>query len=126
MPAGTSAARATNGALRAGAAAAARLADYDRVVNESFIMNDLHRTRNMRLAFKDGFYAGGIKAALMTLTGGRFPGGRIPMEPDAEGERQLTPASPPGLPPPYGQLTFAKQDAVLQPGNATTQHMPVH
>src|SRR5260370_28645343 len=126
MPAGTSAARATNGALRAGAAAAARLADYDRVVNESFIMNDLHRTRNMRLAFKDGFYAGGIKAALMTLTGGRFPGGRIPMEPDAEGERQLTPASPPGLPTPGGQLTFSKVDAVFKSRNAARDTSPVH
>ncbi len=28
---------------------------------------------------RGGFYAGGIKAGLMTLTGGRFPGGRIAM-----------------------------------------------
>src|SRR5260370_20781674 len=126
MPAGTSAARATNGALRAGAASAARLADYDRLVNESFIMNDLHRTRNMRLAFKEGFYAGGLKAALMTLTGGRFPGGRIPMEPDAEVERQITPASRPGLPTPDGQLTFSKVDAVFKSGNATRHTIPVH
>jgi len=34
---------------------------------------DLYRTRNMRLAFRDGFYLAGIQAALMTLTGGRFP-----------------------------------------------------
>ena len=33
--------------------------------------------RNMRLAFKDGLYVGGVKAGLMTVTGGRFPGGRI-------------------------------------------------
>ena len=126
MQSGIFAARAIHAALRAGDASAARLADYDRLVNESFIMNDLHRTRNMRLAFKDGFYAGGIKAALMTLTGGRFPGGRIPMEPDAEVERQLTPASPPGLPTPDGQLTFSKVDAVFKSGNATRDTIPVH
>src|SRR5438445_5307268 len=36
-----------------------------RLVNASFIMKDLHRTRNMRLAFKDGFYVGGAKASRM-------------------------------------------------------------
>jgi len=69
MQSGIFAARAIHAALRAGDASAARLADYDRLVNESFIKKDLYRTRNMRLAFKDGFYAGGLKAGLMTLTG---------------------------------------------------------
>src|SRR5712671_1119335 len=126
MQSGIFAARAIHAALRAGDASAARLADYDRLVNESFIMNDLHRTRNMRLAFKEGFYAGGLKAALMTLTGGLFPGGRIPMEPDAEVERQITPASRPGLPTPDGRLTFSKVDAVFKSGNATRDTIPVH
>ena len=31
-------------------------------------MNDLYRTRNMRLAFKDGLFLGGLKAGLMTVT----------------------------------------------------------
>src|SRR5437867_12276007 len=75
-------------------------------------MKDLHRTRNMRLAFKDGFYAGGVKAALMTLTGGRFPGGKIAMEPDAAVERLFNPASRPGPATPDGRLTFSKVDAV--------------
>ena len=51
--------------------------------DESYIAEDLRRTRNMRLAFKSGFYTGGIKAGLMTVTGGRFPGGRIRVEEDA-------------------------------------------
>src|SRR5213593_2228479 len=76
MQSGMLAARAIHAGLKAGDASAGRLAEYDRSVNTSFIMKDLHRTRNMRLAFKDGFYAGGVKAALMTLTGGRFPGER--------------------------------------------------
>src|SRR6266852_4016488 len=83
MQSGILAARAIHAGLKAGDASAASLAEYDRSVTASFIMKDLFRTRNMRLAFKDGFYADGVKAALMTLTGGRFPGGKIGMEPDA-------------------------------------------
>ena len=66
--------------------AAAQLASYDTKVDGSFIVKDLHKTRNMRLAFKSGFYVGGMKAGLMTLSGGRFPGGKIPVEEDAAEE----------------------------------------
>src|SRR5256885_13046999 len=45
-----------------------QLARYDRLVDDSFIMRDLYCTRNMRLAFKDGLYIGGVKAAVMTAT----------------------------------------------------------
>src|SRR5881409_1707143 len=123
---GMFAARAIFAGLKGGDTSAARLADYDRLVNASFIMKDLYRTRNMRLAFKDGFYVGGLKAAVMTLTGGRFPGGRIAMEPDAEVQRRLTPASRPGLPTPDGRLTFSKVDAVFKSGNATRDTIPIH
>ena len=126
MQSGILAARAIHAGLKAGDASAAPLAEYDRSVNASFIMKDLFRTRNMRLAFKDGFYAGGVKAALMTLTGGRFPGGKIPMEPDAAVERRVTPASRPGPTTPDGRLTFSKVDAVFKSGNATRDTIPVH
>src|SRR5438270_5635799 len=110
---GIFAARAIFGALIAGDTSAARLAEYDRLVNESFIMKDLYRTRNMRLAFKDGFFVGGAKAALMSLTGGRFPGRRIGVEPDANVERRFTPGLRPGsVVAPDGRLTFSKVDAV--------------
>jgi electron-transferring-flavoprotein dehydrogenase len=123
---GIFAARAIFGALAAGDTSSARLAEYDRLVNDSFIMKDLYRTRNMRLAFKDGFFAGGAKAALMSLTGGRFPGGRIAVPRDADVERRLTPASRPGLPTPDGRLTFSKVDAVFKSGNATRDTIPTH
>jgi len=125
MQSGIFAARTIHAGLKAGDASAARFAEYDRLVNESFIMKDLYRTRNMRLAFKDGFYAGGIKAALMTLTGGRFPGGKIAMEPDANVERTLTPSAGPGITP-DGRLTFSKVDGVFRSGNATRDTIPVH
>ena len=90
MQSGMYAARAAFAALKAGEPSAAALAAYDRMVNDSYIVGDMYRTRNMRLAFKDGLYLGGLKAGLMTVTGGRFPGGRIEMPEDARTPR--TPA----------------------------------
>ncbi len=123
MQSGMFAARAIFQALKRGDTTAASLAEYDRLVDASFIREDLYRTRNMRLAFKDGFYAGGIKAGLMTLTGGRFPGGRIAMHADANAPR--TRAAPVSLPP-DGKLTFSKLDAVFRSGNATRDTIPSH
>jgi electron-transferring-flavoprotein dehydrogenase len=120
---GIFAARAIFGALRAGDASAGQLAEYDRLVNASFIMRDLYRTRNMRLAFKAGFYAGGLKAGLMTLTGGRFPGRRIAMQPDAAVGRH---ASAMSSFVPDGRLTFSKVDGVFKSGNATRDTIPTH
>ena len=124
---GMLAARAIFAALQAGEASPARLGAYDRMVSESFVVRDLYRTRNMRLAFKDGFYRGGLKAALMTLTGGRLPGRKIAVERDAEVERRLTAGASPGLDlVPDGKLTFSKVDGVFKSGNATRDTIPGH
>src|SRR5438309_339560 len=121
MQSGLFAARAIFQALKGGDTSAERLAEYDRLVDSSFIVHDLYRTRNVRLAFKDGFFAGGVKAALMTLTSGRFPGGKIEMPRDADVERTLAPGASPGREPfvPDGRLTFSKVDGVFKSGNAT-------
>jgi len=90
-------------------------------------MKDLYRTRNMRLAFKDGFFVGGAKAALMSLTGGRVPGRKITVERDADVERTLTSGLRPGsVVAPDGRLTFSKVDAVFKSGNATRDTIPTH
>ena len=123
MQSGIYAARAIHKALLAGDTGAASLAEYDRLVNESYIARDLYKTRNMRLAFKDGFYAGGLKAGLMTLTGGRFPGGAIAMHADAAAPRTSGAAEPFT---PDGALTFSKVDAVFKAGNATRDTIPTH
>lgn len=125
MQSGIYAARAAFEALAAEDVSAAHLAVYDGMVNRSYIIEDLHRTRNMRLAFKDGFYWGGLKATLMTLTGGRFPGGRIALPEDAAQEKDLPLNPDPGLVP-DGTLTFSKVDAVFKSGNATRDTIPVH
>lgn len=123
MQSGIYAARVAFDALKAGSSAASALAAYDQQVNQSYIVSDLHRTRNMRLAFKDGLYVGGVKAGIMTLTGGRFPGGKIDMPADAETPRESTPST---SFTPDGVLTFSKVDAVFKSGNATRDTVPSH
>jgi electron-transferring-flavoprotein dehydrogenase len=121
MQSGMYAARAIFQALKAGDTSAARLAEYDRLVDDSYIARDLYRTRNMRLAFKNGFYAGAVKAGLMTVTGGRFPGGRIAMEADVQAPKRA-----PGPPPPPPEGAISKLDAVFKAGNATRDDIPSH
>ena len=123
MHSGILAARATHAALRADDVSAAGLVSYDRAMHESYVMADLHRTRNMRLAFKDGLYVGGVKAGLMTVTGGRFPGAKIDMPEDAAAPRRVSAAAPFT---PDGTLTFGKLDAVYKSGNATRDTIPSH
>ena len=115
MQSGMYAARAIHAHLNGGR----DLGEYDRLVNQSDIVGDLRRTRNMRLAFKDGFYLGGLRAALMSLTGGRFPGGRYRMHADAEVARRVSTASAPAP-------GISKVDAVFKSGNATRDTIPNH
>jgi len=123
MQSGIYAARAAFAAIKAGDTSAARLAAYDHMVNESYIATDLQKTRNIRLAFADGFVLGGAKAGLMTLTNGRFPGGNRTMHADADQERTVAPAEPFM---PDNVLTFSKLDAVFKSGNATRDTVPNH
>jgi electron-transferring-flavoprotein dehydrogenase len=120
---GIHAARVSFQALKRGDASAAVLSEYDRLVRQSYVVRDLVRTRNMRLAFKDGFFIGALKAGLMTLTGGRFPGRRIPMHSDAGSPRRVEAAEPFT---PDNKLTFSKVDAVFKSGNATRDSIPSH
>jgi len=110
-------------ALKSGDASAKTLASYDRSLRDSFVFEDLERTRNMRLAFKSGFYLGGLKASIMSLTRGVFPGGRIPIEEDAAEPRRSVPAAEFS---PDGKYAFSKVDAVFRSGNKTRDDIPSH
>jgi len=123
MKSGILAGRAIFQALKAGDTSAVQLASYDGSVRESYIQSELHTTRNMRLAFKSGFYVGSVKAAMMSLTAGRFPGGRITVDDDAEEPRKSGPAAEFK---PDGKYTFSKLDAVFRSGNATRDDVPSH
>jgi electron-transferring-flavoprotein dehydrogenase len=139
MQSGIIAARTILAALKAGAPSAHHLAEYDRLVDHSYISKDLYRTRNMRLAFRDGFWLGGIQAALMTLTRGIFPGWMYGMHRDADVPRRSTPGlrpravpegaargSPLGRPGSAEPNAVSKVDAVFKSGNATRDTIPTH
>ena len=98
----------------------AELLEYDAMVDDSYISSDLHRTRNMRLAFRDGFYLGGLQAALMTLTGGRFPNGRYRMHADVDVARRFSAGSA------EAASGVSKVDAVFKSGNSTRDTIPSH
>ena len=123
MKSGILAARSIYAALKKNDTSAASLASYDSAVRKSFIRDDLYRTRNMRLAFKSGFYVGGVKAALMTVSRGALFGSRIPIEEDAREPKTTT---PPKEAKPDGKLTFTKLDGVFRSGNNTRDDAPSH
>ncbi|MFN2637007.1 MAG: 4Fe-4S dicluster domain-containing protein [Gemmatimonadaceae bacterium] len=124
MQSGMFAARAAFDALKRKDTSAASLKEYDTMIDGSYIAKDLRRRRNMRLAFQEsGYYMAGIKAGLMTVTAGVFPGGKILSHRDADVPREVVP-SPPLVPD--GKLTFSKLDAVFKSGNATRDDIPSH
>ena len=94
------------------------LASYDERVRSGFIFKDLKKVRNMRFAFKDGFWSGSIKAALMTITGGAFPGDPSSFHDDAEEKKA------PGTE--YENTGLSKVDGVYQAGNKTRDDIPSH
>ncbi len=126
MQSGIYAARTIAEALARGDTSHASLSSYDRLVDESYIRADLYRTRNMRLAFKDGFWVGGAKAGLMTVTGGRVPGARIRMGADAATPKKLARGSEDSPAATASELSISKLDAVFKSGNATRDTIPSH
>lgn len=124
MHSGIMAARAIFEGLKKGGTSADHLAGYTSSVDDSVIMKDLKERRNMRLAFKGGFVSGVIKAGLMTLTRGAFPGRKISISEDAAAPKHLGPEREPLVPD--GKLTFSKVDAVYKSGNQTRDDIPSH
>lgn len=123
MHSGMLAARAIFKALKADDVSAEGLKSYTESADSSYIATDMKKTRNMRLAFKKGFIGGGMRAGLMTLTGGAFPGGKIDVEEDAAEPKVLAGETPFT---PDGKLTFSKVDAVFKSGNQTRDDIPTH
>lgn len=111
-------------ALKEDDPSAARLAGYDTLIQQSFIPEDLYRTRNMRLVFKSGLVRGGLKAGLQQLTGGRLPAGRVEVEPDVDVPRVAGP--PASNRESAGRSSIDKLDAVYRSGNSTRDDIPSH
>ena len=123
MFSGIYAARAAFQALKSGNCDRDGLSAYDDLVRASTISRDLYRSRNMRTGFKAGFYRGGLRSAMSIISGGRWPGKRIPVEEDAAEPKTVVPADEFS---PDGQYTLSKVDAVFRSGNATRDDIPSH
>ena len=96
------------------------LSEYDKMIKNSYVWSDLDKVRNIRQAFKSGFIAGGIKAGLMTLTQGAFPGDSSHFEEDAAESKEVRDdfkIENPGL---------SKVDAVYMSANKTRDDIPSH
>ncbi len=119
MKAGILAARSIFEAIKKGDYSQKSLSSYDQKIKESYIWKDLKETRNMRLAFKSGFYCGGIKASLMTLTKGALFGQKIKVEEDAHDIKNVSSTK-------LEKPELSKVDAVFLAGNKTRDDIPVH
>lgn len=94
------------------------LSIYDASLEDSPILADLRRTRNMRPAFQRGFWRGALVSALSTLTGGALPRSILTVREDIEAPRE----APVTRPPP----AFGKLDGVFRSGNNTRDDIPSH
>ncbi|MFQ5456055.1 MAG: 4Fe-4S dicluster domain-containing protein [Nitrospirota bacterium] len=99
------------------------LSGYQKAIRESFIWEDLYRTRNIRQAFSYGLIPGGAMAWLMTLTGGLFPGWRFRSRADNEQSLFRTRRK---YPKADGKIVFDKLSSVFASGNISRDNQPVH
>jgi electron-transferring-flavoprotein dehydrogenase len=125
MQAGIYAAETIFEGLKRGEGVVTDLAGYEERVRSSAIDKEMYRSRNMRQVFSKGFFAGGVMANLMEISGGRFPGGHFHTENDAEVEVFIGDRSK-RYPKPDGKLTFDKLSSVFLSGNATRDDAPNH
>ncbi len=121
MMSGIFAARTIFAALKAQDFSAAKLSSYDEKIKSSFIAKDLQYTQHMRHVFKDGFFVGGAKAAMLTAFGGKFPGYSGHAVEDAAEEKYVGESD---LTKPEGYIS--KVDAVYLSGNKTRDDIPSH
>jgi electron-transferring-flavoprotein dehydrogenase len=102
----------------------ADLSNYQDKVEASEIHEDRYRTRNARQPFARGFFVGGALASMMTISGGRVPGGHWATHDDATLPVFIGPER--DYPKPDGKVTFDKLSSVFATGNATRDDAPNH
>jgi electron-transferring-flavoprotein dehydrogenase len=120
MQSGILAARTIFDALKKKDFSADTLKAYDEKVAGSLIHKELYKVRGMRHAFKSGFFMGGLKAGLMTITGGAFPGIGSNHLSDSAEPKDIVPDK---APPKEG---VDKTEGVFQAGNKTRDDIPSH
>lgn len=127
MTSGIYAARAIFQGLKRKDVSANSLQSYDEALRSSFVFSDLYKVRNMRQAFKKGFYLGGVSSTLMLATGGLFPANSSDGKEDAEEWKRFQPKG--STPAPLAAdepKPLSKVDAVYLSGNKTRDDIPQH
>lgn len=105
-------------------AKAEALSAFDGLFEASWAHEELHKVRNFRQGFQKGFLRGSMAAGLVTLSGGRFPGGRKPLESDHDRYRKSTEVA--AKPVFDGKLTFDKLTDVYHSGTVHEEDQPCH
>jgi electron-transferring-flavoprotein dehydrogenase len=110
---------------------AAQLAKYETAVANSYIVEDLYPARNFRQLMKAGLYGGMIEAALMTVSGGRYPLDKIVIEEDHKDMKKLLDVYPNGAPASTFKydnqgITFDKLTDVYHSGTRHEEKQPCH
>jgi electron-transferring-flavoprotein dehydrogenase len=119
---GTLAAEAIHAALRRGERS---FADYEDALERSPTGRELHRVRNTRQPFQQGFLLGGPLVNLAIATGGRLPPGLLRWHRDDE-RRMFIGKTARSYPKPDNRYTFDKLSSVYISGNATRDDAPDH
>jgi electron-transferring-flavoprotein dehydrogenase len=100
------------------------LGSYDDAVRSSFITEDLYTVRDIRHAFRHGFFVGGALATATTISKGRISIGK-PSEPD-DAQPLVRTDRARHYPRSDGTLTFDKLSSVFASGNKTRDDQPSH
>ena len=108
-----------------------QLAKYETAVTNSYIVKDMFPARNFRQLMKAGLYGGTIQAALMTITGGRYPLDKIVLEEDHKDTRKMLDIYPQGAPPSTFKydnqgIAFDKLTDVYHSGTRHEEKQPCH
>jgi electron-transferring-flavoprotein dehydrogenase len=118
-------------ALATGDFGAKRLAKYEAAVADSYIVKDMFPARNFRQLMKAGLYGGSIQAALMTVTGGRYPLDKMILEEDHKDTKRLLDVYPQGAPLASFKydnqgIAFDKLTDVYHSGTRHEEKQPCH
>ena len=118
-------------ALKDGDFSAESLSRFKKMIDESFIAEEMKKSRNIHQGFEHGLVPGLINAGLSLLTGGRGLTDRMKMAPGHERIRtlreQFGSAAPTFTPmKPDGELTFDRLSGVYESGTLHEEDQPVH
>jgi electron-transferring-flavoprotein dehydrogenase len=118
-------------ALVANDLSASKLREFEELVDDSWVKEELWKVRNFHQAFEHGFFAGMIHTGLQMVTGGRGLRDRYRNKPGHARMEQLREYYDGNIPAPAtpaydGKLTFDKLTDVYNSGTAHDEDQPCH